>query len=40
LEDWIRGIEKIFAVDKVPEEKRVDTGTFYLAGKQISGGAL
>ena len=30
LEDWIRKMEKIFAMVEVPEEKKVNTGTFYL----------
>jgi len=31
LEEWIRGIEKIFAIVEVPENKKVNIGTFYLA---------
>jgi len=30
LEEWIGGMEKIFTVIKVPEEKRVNIMTFYL----------
>jgi len=33
LEDSIRGIEKIFAMVEVPEEKKVNIRTFYLAGE-------
>ena len=33
LEDWIRGIKKIFAVVEVPEEKKVNIGTFYLTSE-------
>jgi len=33
LEDWIRGMEKVFAVVEVPEEKKINIGTFYLAGE-------
>lgn len=33
LEDWIRGMEKIFTVVEVPEEKKVNRGAFYLAGE-------
>jgi len=30
LEEWIRGMEKIFVVIEVLEEKRVNIRTFYL----------
>jgi len=30
LNEWIRGMEKIFTVVKVPDEKKVNIGTFYL----------
>ena len=30
LEDWIRGMEKIFVVVEVPKEKKVNIGTFCL----------
>ena len=30
LDEWIKTIEKIFVITKVPEEKRVNIGTFYL----------
>jgi len=30
LENWIRGIEKIFTVLDVSEEKKANIGTFYL----------
>ena len=33
LEDWIRRMKKIFAGVEVPEEKKVNIGTFYLAGE-------
>ena len=33
LELWIRGMEKIFTMVEMPEEKRVNIGTFYLTGK-------
>jgi len=33
LEEWIRGMEKIFAVVEVPKNKKVNIGTFYLAGE-------
>jgi len=33
LEERIRGMEKIFAVIKVPEKKKVSTGTFYPTGE-------
>ena len=28
--EWIRGMEKIISIIKVPEEKKVNVGTFYL----------
>jgi len=33
LEKWIKRMEKIFAVIKVLEEKKVNIGTFHLAGE-------
>ena len=30
LEEWIRGMEKIFTVVEVTNEKKVNVGTFYL----------
>ena len=30
LKEWVRGIEKIFNVVEVPDEKKVNIGTFYL----------
>ena len=30
LEEWISGMEKIFAVIEVPKEKKVNIGIFYL----------
>jgi len=33
LEDWIRGMKNIFAMIEVPEEKKVNMGTSYLAGE-------
>jgi len=33
LEEWIRGMEKIFTVIEVPEEKRVNIRTYYLTGE-------
>ena len=30
LEAWIRGIEKIFTIVEVPEDKKVKLRTFYL----------
>jgi len=30
LEEWIRGMEKIFIIIEVPEEKGVNIGIFYL----------
>jgi len=32
LEEWIRGMEKIFTMLKVPEEKKVNIGMYYLIG--------
>jgi len=31
LEEWIRGMENIFAIVEVLENKKVNIGTFYLA---------
>ena len=33
LEEWIRGIEKIFTVVEVTEGKKVNIGTYYLTGE-------
>jgi len=33
LEEWVRGMEKIFIVFEVPEEKKVNIGTYYLTGE-------
>jgi len=33
LEEWIRGMEKIFTVVEVPEEKKMNIGTYYLSGE-------
>ena len=33
LEEWIRGMEKIFAVVEVPEGKKVNIGTYYLTSE-------
>ena len=33
LEEWVLGIEKIFIVVEVPEEKKVNIGTYYLTGE-------
>ena len=33
LEEWIRGMEKIFTVVEMPKEKKVNIGTFYLTGE-------
>ena len=33
LEEWVRGIEKIFIVVEVPEEKKVNNGTYDLSGE-------
>jgi len=33
LEEWIRGMEKVFVVVEVPENKKVNIGTFYLIGE-------
>ena len=33
LEEWIRGMEKIFTVVEVPEEKKLNIGTYYLSGE-------
>ena len=35
LEEWIRGIEKIFALIEVPENKMMNIGTFYLTGETL-----
>jgi len=32
-EVWIRGKEKIFTMVQVPEEKKVNIGTYYLTGE-------
>jgi len=33
LEEWIRSIEKIFALIEVPEEKKLTIGTCYPTGE-------
>jgi len=33
LKEWIRGMEKIFAVVKVPVYKKVNVGMLYLTGE-------
>ena len=33
LEEWVRGMEKIFTVVEVSEEKKVNIGTYYLTGE-------
>jgi len=33
LEEWLRRMEKIFTVVKVPEEKKVNIRTYYLTGE-------
>ena len=33
LEEWIKGMEKIFIVVEVLDEKKVNSGMFYLIGK-------
>jgi len=33
LEDWIRGMENIFTVLDVSEEKKANIGTFYVIGE-------
>jgi len=33
LEEWIKGMEKIFTTVEVPEEKKVNIRTFYLTGE-------
>jgi len=33
LEECVRGMEKIFIVVEVPEEKKVNIGTYYLTGE-------
>jgi len=33
LEEWVKGIEKIFTVVEMPEEKKVNIGTYYLTGE-------
>ena len=30
LEEWIRGMKRIFAIVEVPEDKKMDIRTFYL----------
>jgi len=30
LKQWIRGMEKIFTIPEVPEEKKVNIGMFYM----------
>jgi len=33
LEEWVRGMEKIFTVVEVPKEKKVNIRTYYLSGE-------
>ena len=33
LEEWIREMDKIFTMVKVPEEKKVNAGTYYLTSE-------
>jgi len=33
LEKWVKGMEKIFTVVEVPEEKKVNIETYYLTGE-------
>jgi len=33
LEEWIREMEKIFTVVEVPEEKKMNIGTYFLSGE-------
>ena len=33
LEEWVRGMDKIFTVVEVPEEMKVNIGTYYLTGE-------
>ena len=33
VEEWVKGMEKIFTVVKVPEEKKVNIGTYYSSGE-------
>ena len=33
LEEWIRGMEKVFAIVEVPEGKKGNIRTFYLTSK-------
>ena len=33
LEEWVRGMEKIFTMVGVPEEKKVNVGMYYLTGE-------
>jgi len=35
LQEWIRGMEKIFVVVEVPKNKKVNIGTFYLTGETL-----
>jgi len=40
LEEWIRGMEKIFTVVEVSEDKKMNIGTFYLIGEAEFGTTL
>ena len=40
LDEWVTGTEKIFIVVEVPEEKKVNIGTYYLTGEADFGGIL
>ena len=33
LEEWIRGMENVFTVVEVPEEKKMNIRTYYLLGE-------
>jgi len=33
LEEWVRPMEKMFTMVEVPEEKKVNIGTYYLTGE-------
>ena len=33
LEEWVKGMEKIFIVVEGPEEKKVNIRTYYLTGE-------
>jgi len=35
LEKWVRGMEKMFTVVEIPEEKKVNIGTYYLTDEAV-----